>query len=168
MIIRTSHLRLAVIALAAAVLYNLWYFVLRPGPRPAERAAPDQPLISIPAEPARFPASADPAAIPAPPPVDMVAPPTWHRDPFLFGDETRSVAPAGDLASAAPEPAVTSILFSQDRRLAIVGGRIVGVGESVGGYRVSDIEQAAVMFVTPAGTRIRVSVHGAAPEGLVR
>jgi hypothetical protein len=63
---------------------------------------------------------------------------------------------------------VSSILFSRDRRLAIVSGRIVGVGESVGGYRVSDIEQAAVVFATPAGVRIRVSVHGVAPEGLVR
>jgi hypothetical protein len=160
MTVRRGHLLLALAALAAAVLYNLWFFVLRPGPAPAARQAREQPLMA-----ASSPAAAvrDPARIPAPPAVDLSAPPSWRRDPFLFGDETRNTArPAVAARPAAPEPSVRSILYSASRRLAIVDGRIVGIGETVGDYTVAEIERDAVVFTTPAGARLRVGIHGPA------
>lgn len=165
--VQKSHLRLALFALGAAVLYNVWFFALRPGPRPAVRAAADQPPFGVPG----FTAGAtalDPAAIPAPPGIDMLASPSWRRDPFLFGDETRRVTAAMLPQSAPPAPVVRSILFSADRRLAIVDGRIVGVGDAVGRYTVSAIEQGTVEFTTAAGERFRVSVHAPPEAGLTR
>ena len=129
---------------------------------PAGRAAAEAPLLAVPASlgPAG-PAALDPLTIPAPPRgrpgVGAVA---GGAIPFLFGDETRAVArPSSAVRRAvAAEPVVRSILYSADRRLAIVDGRIVGVGDAVGGYTVADIEQDAVVFTAPSGERLRVSV----------
>lgn len=165
--VRKSHLRLALFALGAAVLYNVWFFVLRPGPRPPARAASEQPLFGAPGFAAGATAP-DPVAIPAPPEIDMLASPSWRRDPFLFGDETRQVTAAKLPQSVPSAPVVRSILYSADRRLAIVDGRIVGVGDPAGTYRVSAIEQDAVVFTTPSGERLRVSVHAPPTAGVTR
>jgi hypothetical protein len=157
-----------VFALGAAVLYNLWFFVLRPGPRATGRTAPEQPILDIGALSPGTSAQADPTKIPAPPDVDIHTRPAWARDPFLFGDESRTRTAAGVRQSPGRELMVRSILFSSSRRLAIVNGHIVGVGDTVGTYTVSDIEQGAVVFATSTGERRRVTVHAPAPRGLVQ
>jgi hypothetical protein len=168
MTIRRAHLTLALSALAAAVLYNVWYFVLRPAAPAASRPAAEQPLAG-PAGPAQDGTLArDPLSIPAPPDIDLASPPSWRRDPFLFGDETRAVARAAGPALAPALPTVRTILYSATRRLAIVDGRIVGVGDTVGGYSVADIEKGAVVFAAPSGERLRVPVHAAGPVETVR
>jgi hypothetical protein len=168
MTIRRTHLTLALAALAAAVLYNVWYFVLRPAAPAASAPAAPPPLVGA-AGPAQAGAIAlDPLAIPAPPPIDMASAPSWRRDPFLFGDETRAVARRVLQAPTPIRPTVRTILYSASRRLAIVNGRIVGVGDAVGDYTVADIEKGAVVFTTPSGERLRVTVHGAAPEEVAR
>jgi hypothetical protein len=63
---------------------------------------------------------------------------------------------------------VSSILYSASRRLAIVDGRIVGVGDAVGNYRIVEIERDAVVLAVPSGARIRVSMHGSAVKGRER
>ena len=45
MTVRRTHLVLALAALAAAVLYNVWYFVIRPAGRAAE-AGPRAALVA--------------------------------------------------------------------------------------------------------------------------
>jgi hypothetical protein len=168
MTIRRSHLTLALTALAAAVLYNVWYFVLsRAGGPAAPRPAAEVPLVGAAAAPRGADAARDPLSIPAPPAVDLSSAPSWRRDPFLFGDETRVVSRAAAPAPALVPPTVRSILYSAARRLAIVDGRIVGVGGTVGGFIVADIEKGAVVFTAPSGERLRVSVH-AAPVETVR
>jgi hypothetical protein len=168
MTIRRTHLTLALAALAAAVLYNVWYFVLRPsGPAPARPAA-EQPLIVPGGAAPGADAARDPLSIPAPPAIDLTSAPSWRRDPFLFGDETRFTARAAAPAAAPALPVVRTILFSDRRRLAIVDGRIVGVGETVGAYTVVDIEKGAVVLAAPSGERLRVLLHGPAPVEPVR
>ena len=168
MTIRRAHLTLALSALAAAVLYNVWYFVLRPAAPASSRPAAEQALVG-PAGPGRDAALArDPLSIPAPPDIDLASPPSWRRDPFLFGDETRAVARAAGAAPVPALPAVRTILYSATRRLAIVDGRIVGVGDSVGGYRVAVIEKGAVVFAAPSAERLRVPVHATEPIETVR
>jgi hypothetical protein len=100
----------------------------------------------------------------------MARAPEFARDPFLFGDQTRDIVRATLVAApdVRPAPSVRSILFSSTRRLAVVDGKIVGVGDQVGVYTVAEIEQGAVVFSLPTGERRRVSVHGAAPAGLIR
>ena len=166
--VRKSHLRLALFALGAAVLYNLSFFVLRPGPQAGSRETLEQPLLDsttlVPGASARL----DPATIPAPPDVDMSTVPVFGRDPFLFGNERRSVALAAVRQRPEQDPTVRSILFSSTRRLAIVDGHIVSVGDTVGTYTVSTIEQRAVVFTTSTGERRRVSVYAPSSRGLTR
>ena len=166
--VQKSHLRLAVFALGAAVMYNLWFFVLRPDPRPTGRTTPEQPILDIGALSPGTSARLDPTKIPAPPDVDIHTRPAWARDPFLFGDESRTRTAVGGWQPAGRELMVRSILFSSSRRLAIVDGHIVGVGDTVGTYTVSDIEQGAVVFATSTGERRRVTVYPSVPRGLVR
>ena len=55
--------------------------------------------------------------------------------------------------AASPEPArplVQHDLFSENRRLAIVNGRMVGVGDAAGAFTVADIERTAVVFSAPS------------------
>lgn len=173
MTVRPVHLRLALVALAAAALYNVWHFALRDRATPATpasiqaqlaRESAEASLIVAPsvgpAAPASSSAAPDPLAMPAPPRIDLSAPLSLARDPFLFGDESRQAeAPVAAPIAAAPLPSVRSVLFSASRRLALVDGRVVGIGEPVGGYTVVDIERDAVVFGTPAGARVRVSLH---------
>jgi hypothetical protein len=168
MTIRRTHLTLALAALAAAVAYNVWYFVLRPSAAAVPRPGVEQPLLGVAGAPRAGAVSLDPLSIPAPPPVDLTSEPSWRRDPFLFGDETRDAARPVAQAQAPVLPAVRTILFSASRRLAIVNGRIVGVGDAVGAYTVADIEKDAVVFAAPSGGRLRVPVHATAAEAVSR
>lgn len=165
--IQKSHLRIALFVLAAAVLYNLYAF-LRPAPRVSAPPQSQPPLLGENAAP-KSGTRIDPMAIRPPVEVDLARVPGYARDPFLYGDETREiVARVLGAPQEGPGPTVRSILFSTTRRLAIVDGRIVGVGDSVGGYKVVEIEQGAVVFTSAGGARVRVSVHGAPSAGLTR
>ena len=168
MTVRRSHLTLALAALAAAVLYNVWYFVLRQAAPASTRPAVEQPLGGTSAPLRGAGAARDPLSIPAPPAVGLASAPAWRRDPFLFGDESRDVARPAVQARVPDWPAVRTILYSAGRRLAIVDGRIVGVGDAVGAYTVADIEKDAVVFTVPSGERLRVRIHAAAPDGVPR
>jgi len=92
----------------------------------------------------------------------------WRRDPFLFGTKPAPIARPAVHTPVPARPTVRTILYSGRRRLAIVDGRIVGVGDAVGDYTVADIEKGAVVFTTPSGGRLRVPVHATAPEEVAR
>lgn len=64
-----------------------------------------------------------------------------------------------------PLPGVSTILVSQSRRLAVVDGRIVSVGDKVGRRTVAEIEPHAVRFREPSGLEIRVGLGGGAGRG---
>ncbi|HZB24646.1 MAG TPA: hypothetical protein VE379_00850 [Vicinamibacterales bacterium] len=63
------------------------------------------------------------------------------------------------LASRDPLPAVSSILYGNGRRLAILNGRIVGEGDAVGARRIVRIERDAVILRDSAGGVVRVPVR---------
>jgi hypothetical protein len=164
--VQKSHLRIALFILGAAVLFSVFNY-LRPAPRTGGRQAPEAPLLETLAATG---GQIDPLSIRAPHDVDMARVPEYARDPFLFGDETRNIVRAAlaGASDARPAPSVRSILFSSTRRLAVVDGKIVGVGDQVGAYKVAEIEQGAVVFSLATGERRRESVHGAVPAGLIR
>jgi uncharacterized protein YdeI (BOF family) len=58
-----------------------------------------------------------------------------------------------------PLPTVGGILISQNRRLAVIDGVVVGVGDSVNGRVVARIDADAVVFREPSGREIRVTVR---------
>jgi hypothetical protein len=170
MTIRRTHLAIALTALFAAVLYNVWYFVIRPAAAvtsDARRSAFERPL-AMNAGVAQGAGARDPLSIPAPARVDAASRPSWTRDPFLFGDESREVARPAAPAPVAVRPMVRVILYSAARRLAIVNGRTVGIGDLVGDYTVADIERDAVVFTAPSGERLRVPVHAVEPRPVAR
>jgi hypothetical protein len=61
--------------------------------------------------------------------------------------------PRATQATAEPNMVVGSILFSQQRRLAIVNGRIVRIGDRIGSSTVLDIERRTVIVQSDDGTR---------------
>ena len=56
-------------------------------------------------------------------------------------------------------PKVDSILIDQDRRLALIDGAIVGVGDTVAGRVVVEIERNAVVLREPSGRIVRVRLR---------
>jgi hypothetical protein len=116
-------------------------------PRPSETSVPSvaaSPKVEVAAEP--------PIIAPAPlhsrPSADVPA-----AEPATAGHEgaRRKPVPLKD-----PVPSVDSILVSQDRRLAIVEGRILSIGDHVGPRIVVDIERDAVVLREPSGHQIRI------------
>ncbi len=59
-----------------------------------------------------------------------------------------------------PDPVVDSILYGPDRRLALIGHRVVRVGDRVAGGVVAAIEPRAVIVRRPSGELRRVEMKG--------
>jgi hypothetical protein len=53
---------------------------------------------------------------------------------------------AREVAALPFEASLETILYSQDRRLALVDGRIVQVGDMVRGARITDITETTVLL----------------------
>jgi hypothetical protein len=158
MTIRTSHLRLALVALGAAVLYNMWVF-LGPSSRTPSGSVRQQPLLASSDVPAVAAAPrVDPASVPAPPQVDEWSPLVLRRDPFLFADERRDGSAPAERLERPADPVVKTILFSPIRKTAIVDGRLVGVGDVTGPFTVIAIERDAVVVSAPDGEQRRVAL----------
>ena len=87
-------------------------------------------------------------------------PPEWNRDPFAR--DVRTVTARKPVALPAvqqgPDPVVSSILFSDGRRIARVDGRIVGPGDRLGLGVVQFIEPEAVVIVEPGGRTRRLQI----------
>jgi hypothetical protein len=130
---------------------------------PATLAVPFQTLA--PAEPS----AAEPAPQPRPifrvmqeptasRPEPMMPRPV-RREAAVKPSATTSARPGTARAAAAPPPDanVESILYGPDRRLAIVDGRIVTIGDYIGSSRIVDITQTAVIVVDGRGGRAQLA-----------
>jgi hypothetical protein len=58
-----------------------------------------------------------------------------------------------------PLPVIDTILVSSDRRLAVIDGTFVGIGDTLGQRAVVRIEVDAVFFREPSGLEIRVPIR---------
>ena len=63
-------------------------------------------------------------------------------------------APAGD-----PLPKVDSVLIDQDRRLAIIDGSVVAIGDQVGVRTVTQIDRDGVVLREPSGMAVRIPLR---------
>jgi hypothetical protein len=61
--------------------------------------------------------------------------------------------------AAIPAPRVDGIMIAGDRRLAIVDGTIVTVGDSVGGHVVVRIDRDSVLLRSPSGREVHVAIR---------
>ena len=60
-------------------------------------------------------------------------------------------------------PAVSGVLISGDRRIAILDGRIVSLGDRVGPLRVMGIDRSGVVLREPGGREIQVAIRTRKP-----
>jgi hypothetical protein len=63
------------------------------------------------------------------------------------------------VALAEPLPRVDSILIDQERRLAVIDGAMINVGDAVGRRTVAGIERDTVLLREPSGLIVRASVR---------
>jgi hypothetical protein len=150
------HLIAAVTLLVGSIIYNVWVFT-----RPASGTSPaGAPVATFAAAPAPSGGAAaasaplDPAKVKPLPDVELDRLPDWPRNPFanLRPQEPAVVdAVAPERPSAVPkaDPVVATILYSTDRRLAMVDGRIVRVGDRLGDATIVDIVPNAVIIESP-------------------
>jgi hypothetical protein len=134
---------------AALVLIGIWYGVRRwsapaAPPAPARDNVPRQ--AGTPAPPNR----------PITPPAAIVTPPDRPRVPAIVVNP-----PAASPAANEPERdvVVTSILYSADRQLAIVNGRIARPGDRIGSISIVEIRPRAVVVESPERGRRIVSLR---------
>ena len=150
---------------------------------PTPLAAPDPPPIKQEPVVARF----EPPSIeeirervlaPAPAPIHAEPPPIRHEPPAAARRVVREVMPRRVQLSAPPQPppppqprpasdalpfdaALSSILFSADRQLAIIDGRVVGRGDAVRDATVVEISAGVVLLRDSQGRLRRLSTGGA-------
>lgn len=141
------------------------------GPR---QGRPPAPVPSAPrSEPPRpTPPSTAPSAPPAtetprvpprtgPPPTTAVAPAPEAPAPSAPA-ATVDPPPARATRPAPlkdPLPVIDTILVSSDRRMAVIDGAFVGIGDTIGQRTVVRIEVDAVFFREPSGLEIRVPIR---------
>ena len=101
----------------------------------------------------------------AAPRVDLGVPPQWRRDPFRADAIAASQVAA---APKAPDPVLGAILSSADRRMALLNGRIVGVGDRVGPFTVIEIANEQVVVRGPDGDTRTLPVRSPNATGGVR
>ena len=104
----------------------------------------------------RAPASTDRAVPPVSHPPDVPTPSRVEPDvPARESASSPSRPPrvGGDrpVPSPVPPPPVSAILLSGARRLAVVEGRIVGIGGAVGGFTVTAIAEDHIVVRDAAG-----------------
>jgi len=71
-----------------------------------------------------------------------------------------AAAPSTKRPLTAPLPKVDSILIDQERRLAIINGTIVTIGDAVGPRVVEQIDRDGVVLREPSGLSVRVALRG--------
>jgi len=150
--------------------------VTRPEPEPAPAVPSTKTADTVPAQvltgTEQRPLVRPPAERKPPPPVpsSTVTLSPEEQTPGSFETRTRVSPSPADLrpkdrqaAMTEPLPKVDSILIDQDRRLALIDGAIVGVGEAVGSRVVVQIDRNAVVLREPSGRIVRVRLR--APMG---
>jgi hypothetical protein len=147
------HMGISLVLLAGSVVYNVWVFS---GSGTTTRTP--QPAGPIETQPSGQPTSGgvgaiDPAQVTALPDVALDRAPEWPRNPFQNVRLPVEVVQVEEAAAPAPvpeaDPVVGTILYSPDRRAAVVDGHVVRIGGTIGTSTVVDILPRAVIIESP-------------------
>ena len=108
-----------------------------------------------------------PPSIALPPPAIRSEPPVIRQEPVVGrqGQVARAAAanggrPRGEEQALPFEAVLSGILFSPDRQLAIIDGRVVGRGDDVRGAIVVDVSPTTVLLRDSQGRLRRLSSSG--------
>jgi hypothetical protein len=153
------HLVLSLLMLGAAVSYNVWALTRTAATAPTARTV--APVDALPAPAASPAVAADPMQIAAPADVSADRTPQWAHDPFSNTFAAPPATAAAPPPAPAPEVVVAMILYGEQRQLAIVNGRIVGVGDAIGDSSIVAIEPRGITL--DGGPRGRRTVALRAP-----
>ena len=148
-------------------------------PRAPAKPVLPPPVLTAPSTPPRVPVPRDTVSPPPPPPVlqrrsgtestpSRVGPrsvpaPSLAPVPATVPAPTRSTAARADRPEAILpfDASLETILYSSDRKFAIVDGRIVGVGDIVRGARIVEISPTSVTLRDSDGRLRRLALGGA-------
>ena len=153
------HLIVSGILLLGSILYNVWVFWGSSALKKEAKALAPPAVAGAPATAGTTggAAPADPLTMPPPPHVDLNVAPVWDRDPFrrAGSEPPKPQAVTTEVASAAPalDPVVGAILFSPERKLAIVDGKILVVGDRLDSGVISEITRDGVLVRGAVGER---------------
>jgi hypothetical protein len=141
---------------------------------PKAAAPPPPPVPRVPPQPAT-PVAAPPSPSPraAPPPPARTAPAVPERNAIAPQAPVRVSPPVAVPARPRVEPQPTpppvpfdaslqTILYSPDRKLAIIDGRIVTIGDDVRGARIVDITETGVLLRDAEGRLRGLSLRSTA------
>jgi hypothetical protein len=142
---------LMVTAGAALWAFSFWAASATPD---VDRPADPAPAASaaVPDEPPRETVGTSPPPAPAPKPQHAQS--TIGITGAERPEGESSVQPLPD-----PLPSVGGVLISGDRRLAVVDGAVVGIGDRIGPRTVARIESDAVVLREPSGRQVRVPIR---------
>lgn len=169
------HLIVSVALLLGSIIYNVWVFTRPASGTSAVVATQPAALDAFATPPASGMAAAaplDPARVKPLPDVALGRLPQWPRDPFA---SRRPEVPPIVEASTAPRPepvaepdlVVASILYSADRRLAMIDGRVARIGDVISGVTIIDILPKAVVIESPARGRRTLTLRPPAGTGVI-
>jgi hypothetical protein len=84
--------------------------------------------------------------------------------------ESRAVRPHVRAPSPEPRapilvPSISGVMIAGEHRIAIVGDRIVSVGDYVGVFRISSIDRDEVVLMDPSGRPVHVAIRLRKPSG---
>ena len=156
------HLVGSLILLIGSIVYNVWVFT-RPADGTSAAAEAQAPGVALFAQAGAGEAVpvADLTQLPPLPDVTLDTSPEWPRDPFADmrrRPEPETVEVQAPPPEAEPDPVVASILYSSSRRLAMIDGRVVRVGDVVSGVKVVEILRNAVIVESTFGGRRTLSL----------
>jgi hypothetical protein len=130
-----------------------------PGPKPASPASRPRPLDTAVAPVKRLPPR---VAAPARPAARGAEAPRPRGESTAEGLPAEGPQAPSDRFPAAPLE-VTSILWSADRKLAIVNGSILGVGDTIQGFEVVEVRQDSIIVRNSAGRLLRAALGAQKP-----
>jgi len=78
---------------------------------------------------------------------------SWKKDPFRIdrGERLDRVATNSNMVPLFEKPRLSAISKSGYTRAAVVNGKIMQIGESIGGWRLINITDDSALFESPVG-----------------
>jgi hypothetical protein len=133
-----------------------------PRTRPDVAASAATPTIYPPAQPLQRPpnpVTAQTRATTPKPLVERRRTTAANPEAASFAPSDRAAEPSRQQALKDPLPKIDSILIDQDRRLAIVDGAVLAVGDRVGQRVIEGIDRDFILLREPSGVLVRVPLR---------